>query len=122
MTVWRDLYTALYDEPLFGKAAVLTVAEGHPPVSLTVIDRTAGMVVSDERSIAFASNVEVQTVLPAALVRMEELAEHEIEAADVDGGTLALNGKVWRIEAHRPKPSPDGESTGELVLILVENP
>lgn len=116
MTVWRDLYTALYDEPLFGKAAVLTVAEGNPGVALTVIDRTVGMILAD------ASNIEVQTVLPAALVRMEELASNGIEAADVDGGTLELNGKIWRIEAHRPKPSPDGESTGELVLILVEAP
>lgn len=115
MIDWQgQLYDPLYSA--FGVTASLDLDDSDSPYSLTVVDRTAGLVMTD------AGNVDVQTVLPAALVRMSELTENGIAAAGLDGREIAFNGKTWRVESTRPKPSPEGEATGELVLLLIEAP
>jgi hypothetical protein len=97
---------------IHGVEAVLTVACGHPAKDVTVLDKSAG--------IALGENVEVQTMKPAACIRVAELAEHDIARADLPGGTIEFNDKVWKIEATMPRVTPTGEATGELLLLLSE--
>jgi hypothetical protein len=49
-----------------------------------------------------------------------ELTEKGVLLADLDEGSIALNGKPWRIKTHLLKPSPEGELAGEVYLILIE--
>lgn len=104
------LYGPLYD--VFGVEAILTIADGEPPLTVTIKPQLAG--------VAIGSPVEVQTMQPAAFVRRSELADNDLCAADLDGGSLEFDGKCWRIEAHQPRPSGDAESDGEELLLLAE--
>lgn len=95
----------------FGVPATLTVACGNPAVAVTVIDKTAGVV--------FSEGPDVQTVRPAADLRMSDLTAAGLTRADLDDGMIEFNGAAWTIKATLPKPTPNGESDGELRLILM---
>lgn len=97
----------------YGVAAVLVVAEGEPPVSLTVIDRTKGIAVRDDP--------EEQTVRPACRVRMSELASKGVAVEHLDGGHITFNGITWRIEAHQKRPNSQGETAGTVDLFLLDD-
>lgn len=112
-----DYQAVLYD-PIYarlGVSATLTPLEPGLSVSLTVIDKTAGIAID-------LGDTSLQTVKPAAAVRMVELSENDLEPADVDGGTITFNGKTWTIKGFMPKPSPNGEADGEVLLFLIEDP
>src|SRR5262249_40924899 len=84
--------------------------------SVTVIDKTAGKTENLGR-------ISVETIAPHVAVRAAELAENEIVAADLDGGTITLKPEdlsetVWTIKSHQAKPSPKGEADGEYLLFL----
>ena len=104
------LYGPLYAS--FGAPAVLTLRPDAPGIPITAIDRTEGVEVSASGSI------DVLTIKPAAMVRMSELTELGVMLADLDGATLLLNGRVRRIDSHMLKPGPQGDSAGEVYLIL----
>jgi hypothetical protein len=107
-----DYAAALYG-PIYaviGVPAVLTVSDSD--LALTAIDKTAG--------IGDGSAVEIETVVPGAVVRAAELADQGIGPDDVDGATIAFNGGTWTIRAHRSIPAPTGESLGEILLMLSE--
>jgi hypothetical protein len=109
------LYDPLYDS--FGVAAVITPAgTGAGSASVTAIDHTAGVEV---RSSHGSASIELGTVRPVADVRKYELAARGLTVADLDGATIALNGKTWRIKSYYPKGDPHGEDAGELRLILL---
>ena len=104
-------YQALLYGPIyrtFGVGATLALDAGA--VALTVLDKTAGVTVGQA--------VEVQTVLPAAIVRATELAAAGVARAGLDGRQLAFNGKTWRIASWHAEPSPNGEDDGEVYLFL----
>ena len=106
-------YQALLYNPVYSVLAVDAVLHMSTPlgdVPLTVIDKTAGVTLNQA--------VDVQTVLPVATVRAPELAAAGVDLADIDGKTLTLNGKDWRVASLETKPSPNGEGDGEIFLVL----
>lgn len=111
-------YQALLYRPaqlIFGVTAVLVPAAASPgELTLSAIDKTAGITVADAREIG------VETILPAAVIRMAELIEGGLAATDLSGATLTMNGKAWRVDSYRLVPSPKGEADGEAWLLLVE--
>lgn len=101
-------------QAVLGSDAVLMPDESPGGYALSAIDKTAGIVVGD------AGDVGVQTVKPAAVIRASDLAALGVTPAELDSAMLALNGKTWRIEAHRMQPGPGGEASGEILLLLSE--
>lgn len=106
------LYEPIYDT--FGFPASLTPNRPDAePIAITVIERTRSTDASEE--------FELGTLRPGAFVRRRELDAAGVAPADLDGGTLVLGGRNWRIDAHSPRPGPDGEASGEILMHLVEH-
>lgn len=95
---------------VFGEEAILTIACGSPPVTLSAIDETAGVEVLEGPSIS--------TIRPAATVRSTELAEKGIVVSDLPGSALTLNGKDWTVVSHHYLPTPKGEVQAQVRLML----
>lgn len=115
-----------FDEILYGPVfdmwavdASLKSARGGAAVAIRAIDMTQGLNLTDTSGSNSMSSLIEQTVRPAASVRASELAERAIAIADLDGGEITFNGKKWTIDTHIMNPSPTGENTGEVLLILV---
>ena len=85
---------------------------GATGAAVTVIERTTGVDASDE--------FELGTLRPGAFVRRRELDGAGIAPADLDGGMLTFGGRSWRIETHAPRPGPDGEASGEILMYLAD--
>jgi hypothetical protein len=118
MSIWDSHYAALHAPPPrgFGKPAVLTLASLSDPVDITAIPKVGGAVVDPP-----GTSVEIQTIRPAADVRMSELTALGItDLVALHRGQIELAGKVWRIETWVMKPSPEGEANGEVRLVLSE--
>lgn len=111
MSIWRNHYDAIYARQ--GVTAELFIATD--PVSLTVIETTAGVEVSGG-----GRGLEVVTIKPACAVRMYELAANDVGVDDLYNKTIEFNGGTWRIENHMMKPAPTGRDEGEVYLILIE--
>jgi hypothetical protein len=110
-------YAALLYDPIyetFGVPAELTPSRlGAAGVNVTVIERTTVTRASEE--------FELGTVRPGAFVRRRELDQAAIAPAELDGGTLAFGGgRTWRVEAHAPRPGPEGEAWGEILMHLTD--
>ena len=97
---------------IIGVEAVLTPSSNDVPVTVTVIDKTAGVEVADEPM--------VSSIKPAADVRASDLASNGITREDLHEGTVTFNGATWNIVATLPRPTPGGEAQGEVRLILTE--
>ena len=111
-----DYTTILYDPiyAAFGVPATLTPNRPSATgMTVTVIERTTSTDASEE--------FELGTLRPGAFVRRRELDAAGITVAELDGGMLAFGGRSWRIEAHAPRPGPDGEASGEILMHLVED-
>ena len=110
-------YAALLYDPIyqtFGVPAVLTPNRSDATgIAVTVIERTTSTDASEE--------FDLHTVRPGAFVRRRALDEAGIASAELDGGLLAFGGRTWRIDAHAARPGPDGESSGEILLHLIED-
>jgi hypothetical protein len=65
-----------------------------------------------------AIDIVLETVRPHARMLRGDLDDRGILVEQLDGGSIALNGKVWTIMAHQAKPSPNGEADGEVWLML----
>ena len=110
-----DYSSILYDPiyAAFGVPATLTPnRQDAVGFVISVIERTATTDASEE--------FELGTLRPGAFVRRRELDEAVIAPAELDGGVLAFRGRSWRIEAHSPRPGPDGETSGEILMHLAE--
>ncbi len=103
-------YAALLYGPIYETFAVpaqLTPNRlGAASVAVTVIERTTATDASEE--------FELGTLRAGAFVRRRDLDDAGIPLADLDGGTLVFGGRSWRIDAHGPRPGPDGEISGEI--------
>ena len=107
------LYAPIY--AAFGVPAVLTPNRPDATgIAVTVIERTSTADASDE--------FELGTLRPCAFLRRRDLDAAAIAPAELDGGTLAFGGRSWRIDAHSPRPAPDGEAMGEILMHLAEEP
>ena len=109
---WQGHYDALYD--ILGVEATLA-SSGGSSGNVIAIDKTAGMVVPDART-------QIDTVRPVARVRARELTAAGVALSDLPEGTITLNGATWRIKSYRPMQAPTGETEGEIMLILLNEP
>ena len=107
------LYAPIYQ--MLGVPATLRPSASPGSATVTVIDKTHCVELFDTAS---PSDVLVQSVRPVAAVRATELASNGITVNDLAGGTITFNGKTWTIKLHMPVPSPTGEGTGEIYLVL----
>jgi hypothetical protein len=103
------LYAPLYDH--FGTDAKITTPSTEA-YDIRAIDFTAGVELGDGAGLL--------SIRPVAVVRVSDLDCSGIARKDLDGATIEINGKSWIIKATMPKPSPTGEDTGELYLVLIE--
>lgn len=104
------LYKPLYDG--IGVDAVLDLgSDGTVP--LRVIDKTDGI------EVALGGDVSVTTIKPACAIRVYELTSKDVPLADLKGHTITFNSNTWRIEGRLPKPGPNGEADGEVLLTLI---
>ena len=105
------LYDPIYQT--FGVPAVLTPNRPDATsIAVTVIERTTSTDASEE--------FDLNTLRPGAFVRRRALDEAGIASAELDGGLLAFGGRTWVIEAHAPRPGPDDEASGEILMFLID--
>ena len=45
---------------------------------------------------------------------------HALARGDLQGGTLTIDSKAWRIDGHTLRPNPDGELKGEICIFLMD--
>jgi hypothetical protein len=95
----------------WGVPATITPLQGLP-FNVSVIDRTSGVEVG--------GNIDVATIQPAAMVRVSEIESLHVPRAGLRRASIEMNGKSWRIENAMPRPTPGGESDGELMLLLIQ--
>lgn len=109
---WSMLYDPVY--ATLGVEAVLTLpGTDGAEIELTALDKTSGVVVG--------SDVEVQTVEPAAVVRHTELSASEgFSLSQLRDSSLLMNGKTWKVRNYSLRPAPTGEEQGEVMLLLTE--
>lgn len=109
-----DYQATLYD-PIYsvqGVDATLTLEGALAPLTgLTVLDKTGGVDVG-------SNEMNVQTILPAAVLRVVELTARGVDVDSLPRAVLEFNDSTWRVKSYRPKPSPKGERDGEVYLIL----
>lgn len=75
---------------------------------MTAIPKIAGATIDPP-----GTPFEIQSIRPAADVRVSELTENSITRDDLKGGEIDLAGSTWRIESTLPRPSPDGDPFGK---------
>lgn len=109
MTYTDLLYGPIY--AVLGAAVTLTL-ESATVLELIGLDKTAGA------EITVADDASLQTIHPAAVVRMADLAELGVAPEDTMNARITINGQDWIVKSYYPKPSPRGEADGELYLIL----
>lgn len=107
-----DLLQGVYET--MAVPATITPVTSASAATVPVIDYTHGIEIPGK--VEFG----VSTVKPVAFVRMTVLAAAGLTRADMRGAAIAFNSKTYRIESTEPRPLPDGESQGELMLILIE--
>jgi len=106
---WQTALDALYANASLGVAATLDIGDTASPYDLTVIDKTEGVSIDQ-------GGVDLQSVTPAATLRVSELSDLGLERGDLVDGTMVFNGGSWVVTATRPRPMPDND--GELLLLL----
>ena len=113
MTIWSDMLDGIYASEA-GVSATLTAGTGTGAdgLSVTVIDKSSEMIVVEQDNL--------QSIRPAVCVRMSELNTANIAHSELDGGSLAMTDKTWRIHSHLLRPTPDGELRGEVLLLLMD--
>ena len=105
-------FTSLLYKPLFDRLAVpavLSLDSGDYPI--TVLDQTIGQSLEE-------SGIAVQTMSPLAQLMMADLTALGINPDDLDGRTIAMNGRTWDIVSHRFNGTPGGIGDGTLHLVL----
>lgn len=117
MVDWPAHYNTIY--PLLGVSAELSIVgvdgtdgSDGDEITLTVIEKTG-----DDK---IGQWLGVDTVRPLCAVRVAELIDAGGDFDDLDDSEISYNGKTYRIESHRVKPSPTGEDTGEVYLVMTE--
>lgn len=110
-----DFAAILYD-PLYATFGIPAALTPNRPaatnVTVRVIEKTSAVDASEQ--------FELGTIRPGVFIRVRDLTDAGIRIAELDGGLLTYNTRSWHIEAHAPRPGPDGEASGELLLFLSE--
>lgn len=107
-----DWHAALYNPiySVFGVPAVLRM--GAQNYALTVIDQTSGIEIN-------AQGVELPTIAPAAVLRTSEAVAAGLTQDKMIDATLTIGGIEWTVKNIAERPGPEGKSTGEWLLFLV---
>lgn len=87
--------------------ATLTPRGAVAGVDMKALDDTAGVLIED-----------AETLLPVARIRARDLDAAGFTTEDLDRGTIALNGRTWRIERAGDEPTPAGRAPGMIMLVL----
>jgi hypothetical protein len=106
-------YQVLLYNPIYlvlGVPAVIHMGTPLGDIEVTVVDKTVGVTLNQ--------GPDLQTEVPAAAVRAAEIVAAGIQLDELDGKLLRMNGVDWRISSLYRKPSPLGESDGEIYLLL----
>lgn len=82
---------------------------------LRVIDEPNGIEVA-------LGELSIPTRKPAASVRMAELSANGLGRDDVRDAQLTMNDVRWRVRSTWAKGSPQGETKGEIYLLLEPEP
>ncbi len=106
----EELYRPIYNDPAFGTDIAFTLADASE-FEIRGLDKTVGVEVA-------GSQMEIGTVRPACVVLMVDLLTEGFSPEDLMNAEVEFNGGAWRVVSYFPKPSPLGDSDGELYLIL----
>ncbi len=108
-------YGQLLYAPLYATLGVDAVIRGiyFDSFPIRAMDMTSGIEVGD--------HVGVRSIQPVAVILAKAIADNGLSREDLEGATLELAAKLWRVKATMPKPSPVGEAQGEIYLILEED-
>jgi len=113
-------YTNLLYGPVYRALGVdmefILPPPGNEVYVILGLDKTAGVDVQTE------GDIGVQTVRPAAVLRMADLASVDLAPDDLMDALVNISGGSWKVRSYYPKPSPSGQDDGELWVILVEAP
>ena len=110
---WQvNLYDKVYNSPIGVSATI--ASSGGQSGSIRAIDKTDGIAITDART-------QIDTIFPVAMVRARELQTLGILVSDLPEGSIVINGATWRIKSYRPVSSPEGETDGEIMLILLSD-
>jgi hypothetical protein len=101
------LYNPVYNE--LGVSAMLTTTAGV--FEITVIDDT-------RPNTNLSGTLVVSGVAPGAFARIPELTNKGVDRSDYNGSALAFNGRIWIINNHDLRGSPNGEDQGEVRFSL----
>jgi hypothetical protein len=119
MIDWDSLVTNPIHS-IFGVSATLTLNDSSGTViTLTdLIDETKGVLVDPSTMDAQRNmqNVEVQTAVPAVLVKRTDLGD--FDRSDLRDSELVLNGVTWKVRNHSMLQTPGGADTGQVRLFL----
>lgn len=115
MTIWQDSLNDIYTSD-HAVDATLSAGTAGSDITMRMIDKTLGIRVGDP------DQPQVETVLPAAFVRMSELTDNGLTRADLDGSTVTIGGSDWRVKSHMLIPTPDGELRGQACIFLIGAP
>lgn len=107
-----ELFGPVHDE--FGVAGVITPLTSASTATVTMIEETIGVEIEGH-------GAAVSTVRPTARVRAAALAAASLANTDLDGASLLLNGRTYRVDSYEPRPTPNGEGQGEVRLFLIES-
>lgn len=83
------------------------------PVTVTAIDRIAGIETKDQK-------IHTETIKPSATIRVAEFLTLGIAIEDMEDVIVTFNGKSWRVMSSLPKPSPAGDTSSEVNLMMIE--
>jgi hypothetical protein len=105
-------YAAILFNPIYtiqGVPAALLLADGRVIDGITALDKTAGIDVG-------GGDVQVQTIAPAACVRVGELTDKGVALDDLIRARLLMSGNEWKVMTHRPKPSANRRAQWRSLL------
>lgn len=105
------LHGPIYATGLMTTEASLLTVDGDT-FNLTVIDLTEGAELQSDQG------AQIQTLMPAADVRVKQLKDLDLAAEDLYNAQIELNGKTWRVHSYRRMPGPQGG--GEVRMFLME--
>lgn len=107
-----------YGATLYGPVWTVFAVAAHVDLGsqgefdIKVIDKTAGVPVAE------AGDASIQRIVPAAAMKATDLVALDVSVADLDDGTLTMNGKDWIMTSHALVPAPTGEERGEVWVYL----
>jgi hypothetical protein len=108
-----DLWTVNLDA-IYTTIGVEAFLVSAPADVFTVVDKTAGIEVP-----MAGGQAQMPTIIPAAAVRVYELAEYGItDPRTLINSMITFNDVTWKIINVAPKPTPSGEASGEVYLHL----